>query len=124
MTYKRLKPSYFAGGTSLQGFVDDASLSELSAILGKPQYHPDYNPHPCEDKVQVEWVFTYGGSVMTLYCWKWYRAPHSEERIRWNLGGLKHDYKERQAFLAWVEREVKVKRTLAKEGVEDYPLGI
>ena len=124
MTYKLMKEADFLGGTSLQGFVNDSTLSELTAILGKPQYHPDYNPHPCDEKIKVEWIFSYGGKMMTLYCWKWYKTPEKNDRITWNLGGYKHDYNERQAFLAWIEREVKVKRTLAKEGIEDYPLGI
>ena len=124
MTFKLFDPRNFNGGTSLQDFVKNASLRELTAILGKPQYHPDYNQHPCFDKIQVEWVFTYGGKIMTLYCWKWYRAPHDEQRLDWHLGGVKFDYKERQAFLAWIEREIAVNRALAKEGVEDYPLGI
>ena len=124
MTYKLLKKAQFLSGTSLQDFIEDASINELTAILGKPQYHPDYNPHPCDDKVQVEWVFSYGGKMMTIYCWKYYNAPHDYLRIKWHLGGFREDYKERQAFLAWIEREIKVKRTLTKAGVEDYPLGI
>lgn len=124
MTFKLLDPVHFQGGTSLQDFVKDVSLRELSAILGKPQFHPDYNPHAVEDKIQVEWIFTYGGKMMTLYCWKWYNAPHDDKRIQWHLGGFKFDYKERQAFLGWVEREIAVKRTLAKEGYDAYPLGI
>lgn len=124
MTYKSINPSNFSGGTSLQGFVKDASILDLTAILGKPTHHPDYNPHPCEDKIQVEWLLSYGGKIMTIYCWKWRKAPGFKERIQWHLGGMKHDYDEREAFLAWVEREIAVKRTLAREGIESYPLGI
>ena len=124
MTYKQLKPSDFRGGTSLQDFVEDASITDLVPFLGKPTHHPDYNPHPCEDKIMVEWLFTYGGKVMTLYCWKYHNAPHDNLRIKWHLGGMRDDYKERQSFLAWLDREIKVKRTLAREGVESYPLGI
>ena len=124
MTYKLLNKAQFLSGTCLQDFVDDVSINELTAILGKPQFHPDYNPHPCDDKVKVEWVFSYGGKMMTLYCWKYHICPHSFLRIKWNLGGFKHDYKERQAFLAWIDREIKVKRTLAKIAADDYPLGI
>lgn len=118
MTFKLLPPKAFAGGTSLQDFIKNTTLNELTAILGKPQYHPDYNPHPCDDKIQVEWIFTYGGKVMTIYCWKWWNAPGPDLRCDWHLGGFKHDYKERQAFLEWVQREIAVRNALDLPG---YP---
>ena len=124
MTFKLLNEDAEINGTSLQEFVEEVSMNELSNILGKPVWHPDYNPHPCEEKIQVEWVFSFGGRIMTLYCWKWYKAPEPNERIRWNIGGKPDDYTQRQSFMLWLENKIIAERTTAKVSANEYPLGI
>lgn len=124
MTYKLLSENADINGTSLQEFVDDVSLNELSTVLGQPVWHPDYNPHCQEEKILVEWVFSFGGRIMTLYLWKWYRMPGVNDRVRWNLGGKPDDYTQRQSFMLWLERKIIAERTTAKVSANEYPLGI
>lgn len=74
-----------ATGTSFHGSTINATVNELTAILGKP----DCYTNDGEDKVNFEWEMeTDNGDIFTVYDWKEYRPLDKDEIIRWHIGGM------------------------------------
>ena len=71
-------------GTSFHNSTIMASVNELIAALGEPQYQSNDG----QDKVNFEWdCETEDGDVFTIYDWKEYRAISTDEQIEWHIGG-------------------------------------
>jgi len=61
-----------------------ASLEELKAVLGEPEYHTQ----DTDEKVQYNWnLETEDGRPFTIYDWKEYRKFDDTEVIEWHVGG-------------------------------------
>jgi hypothetical protein len=76
-----------ANGTSLKGYIHNATYNELVELFGEPTY--DWGSDG--DKVQVEWVIRFkDGTIATIYDWKQYGTP-VENITEWNIGGHKQD---------------------------------
>jgi len=83
MKFKRLDHESMINGTSYHGVSIEATLSELYAELGEPDYEG-----PPDEKVQYEWLFQFeNGDIFTLYCWKEYGWIKKKELINWHIGG-------------------------------------
>ena len=73
-----------SNGTSFHNSTITASVNELIAALGEPQYQSNDG----EDKVNFEWdCETEEGDVFTIYDWKEYRPISKNEQIEWHIGG-------------------------------------
>ena len=73
-------------GTSFHGDTINASIKELTKILGKPTYEDK----SIKEKVNFEWVLeTSNGKVVTLYTWKEYRRFKKSEVVNLHIGGFK-----------------------------------
>ena len=71
-------------GTSFHNSTITASVNELIAALGEPQYQSNDG----QDKVNFEWdCETEEGDVFTIYDWKEYRSISTDEQIEWHIGG-------------------------------------
>jgi len=71
-------------GTSFHNSTITASVNELIAALGEPQYQSNDG----QDKVNFEWECeTEEGDVFTIYDWKEYRSISTDEQIEWHIGG-------------------------------------
>ena len=72
-------------GTSFHGDTINASVKELTKILGKPTYEDK----SIVEKVNFEWVLeTSNGHVVTLYTWKEYRRFKKSEVVNLHIGGF------------------------------------
>lgn len=72
-------------GTSFHGDTINASVKELTKILGKPTYE---NKSTIE-KVNFEWVLeNSNGHLVTLYTWKEYRRFKKSEVVNLHIGGF------------------------------------
>ena len=72
-------------GTSFHDTVINASVNDLTKVLGEPQYDTNHGT----DKVNFEWMMELNdGSVFTVYDWKEYRVLDKREIIGWHIGGL------------------------------------
>jgi len=72
-------------GTSFHGDTINASIKELTKILGKPTYETK----SIKEKVNFEWVLeTSNGKVVTLYTWKEYRRFKKSEVVNLHIGGF------------------------------------
>jgi len=73
-----------ADGTSFHNTTVTASVAELKAVCGEP----DYDSNDGQDKVNFEWTMeTSTGKVFTIYDWKEYRSISESEQIEWHIGG-------------------------------------
>jgi len=71
-------------GTSLKGYINEYTYSQLVAALGEPTF----NTASDDGKVQKEWVFDYNGDVFTIYDWKTYSEEFTTQNLdTWNVGG-------------------------------------
>ena len=71
-------------GTSFHGHTVKATIGELKAIFGEPDFQGDDFG---DNKLTHEWVFeTAEGNVFTLYDWKEYRKIPEYEVIEWHIG--------------------------------------
>jgi hypothetical protein len=71
-------------GTSFHGHVVKATIGELKAIFGEPDFQGD---DFADNKMTHEWIFESAeGSVFTLYDWKEYRKIPEYEVIEWHIG--------------------------------------
>jgi hypothetical protein len=71
-------------GTSFHNSTITATVNELIAALGEPQYQSNDG----QDKVNFEWdCETEDGDVFTIYDWKEYRRISKDEQIEWHIGG-------------------------------------
>ena len=71
-------------GTSFHNSTITASVNELIAAIGEPQYQSNDG----QDKVNFEWdCETEDGDVFTIYDWKEYRPISRDEQIEWHIGG-------------------------------------
>jgi hypothetical protein len=71
-------------GTSFHNSTIKASVNELIAAIGEPQYQSNDG----QDKVNFEWdCETEDGDVFTIYDWKEYRSISKDEQIEWHIGG-------------------------------------
>jgi hypothetical protein len=71
-------------GTSFHGHVVQATIGELKAIFGEPDFQGD---DFADNKLTHEWIFeTAEGNVFTLYDWKEYRKIPEYEVIEWHIG--------------------------------------
>ena len=78
-----LKRTEEIAGTSLQGYTPPTTRAELTAVLGEPiQYEGG-------DKITIEWGFSFGSTVATVYDWKRYEqgTPADDEEMIYNIGG-------------------------------------
>jgi hypothetical protein len=72
-------------GTSFHDTVINASVNDLTKVLGEPQYDANHGT----DKVNFEWMMELNdGSVFTVYDYKEYRVLDKREIIGWHVGGL------------------------------------
>ena len=72
-------------GTSFHDTVINASVNDLTKVLGEPQYDANHGT----DKVNFEWMMELNdGSVFTVYDYKEYRVLDKREIIEWHVGGL------------------------------------
>ena len=79
------KTSKSSSGTSFHNNTILASVNELTAVMGEP----DYSPNDGEDKVNFEWEMeTEDGDIFTVYDWKEYRSIGLDEQIEWHIGGI------------------------------------
>ena len=70
-------------GTSLGGFIDGYTYTQLVEVLGEPTFDEPSG----DDKTQVEWVFEFEGEYYTMYDWKTYDPIYTKtELTRWNIG--------------------------------------
>ena len=71
-------------GTSFHNSTITATVNELIAAIGEPQYQSNDG----QDKVNFEWdCETEDGDVFTIYDWKEYRPLDENEVIEWHVGG-------------------------------------
>jgi hypothetical protein len=71
-------------GTSFHGHVVKATIGELKAIFGEPDFQGD---DFADNKITHEWIFESAeGNVFTLYDWKEYRKIPEYEVIEWHIG--------------------------------------
>ena len=72
-------------GTSFHDTVINASVNDLTKVLGKPYMHKNLG----DDKTNFEWRMELNdGSVFTVYDYKEYRVLDQREIIEWHIGGL------------------------------------
>lgn len=72
-------------GTSFHDTVINASVNDLTKVLGRPQYDANHGT----DKINFEWIMELNdGSVFTVYDYKEYRVLDKREIIEWHIGGL------------------------------------
>ena len=72
-------------GTSFHDTVINASVNDLTKVLGEPQYDTNHGT----DKINFEWMMELNdGSVFTVYDYKEYRVLDKREIIEWHIGGL------------------------------------
>ena len=72
-------------GTSFHDTVINASVNDLTKVLGEPQYDANHGT----DKINFEWMMELNdGSVFTVYDYKEYRVLDKREIIEWHVGGL------------------------------------
>ena len=72
-------------GTSFHDTVINASVNDLTKVLGEPQYDANHGT----DKINFEWMMELNdGSVFTVYDYKEYRVLDKREIIGWHIGGL------------------------------------
>ena len=72
-------------GTSFHDTVINASVNDLTKVLGEPQYDANHGT----DKINFEWMMELNdGSVFTVYDYKEYRPLDKREIIGWHIGGL------------------------------------
>ena len=72
-------------GTSFHDTVINASVNDLTKVLGEPQYDANHGT----DKINFEWMMELNdGSVFTVYDYKEYRVLDKREIIGWHVGGL------------------------------------
>ena len=72
-------------GTSFHDTIINASVNDLTKVLGEPQYDANHGT----DKVNFEWMMELNdGSVFTVYDYKEYRVLDKREIIEWHVGGL------------------------------------
>ena len=72
-------------GTSFHDTVINASVNDLTKVLGEPQYDTNHGT----DKINFEWMMELNdGSVFTVYDYKEYRVLDKREIIEWHVGGL------------------------------------
>ena len=72
-------------GTSFHDTVINASVNDLTKVLGEPQYDANHGT----DKINLEWMMELNdGSVFTVYDYKEYRVLDKREIIEWHIGGL------------------------------------
>ena len=92
-----------SNGTSFHNSTITASVNELIAALGEPQYQSNDG----EDKVNFEWdCETEEGAVFTIYDWKTYNIRFSIESLeRWNIGGKVYA----ADFIEYIEKQIKNK---------------
>lgn len=75
-------------GTSFFDSTVTASLSDLIAKLGLP----DYSDNSGKNKYNFEWVMeTEKGDVFTIYNWKEYRPIEEDELITWHVGAYNRE---------------------------------
>lgn len=74
-----------AAGSSLVGYLEDVTRSELEQTFGSPH---EIQPDEGDGKVTTEWVITIDGVLATIYDWKRSQAPGMDERITWHIGGF------------------------------------
>ena len=70
-------------GTSFHGDKVKATANELEAIIGEPS--AEQNGYG--EKTNIEWWFSIGDDVFTIYDWKEYRTIGMDEVIEWHIGG-------------------------------------
>ena len=76
------KTEQTANGTSFHSIVINATIEQMTSILGEPE------TGGIEDKVTHEWTGeTENGDVFTVYDWKEYREFEPGEVIGWHIGG-------------------------------------
>lgn len=74
-----------ACGTSYHNTSIDASVKQLKAVLGQPNYYANDG----RGKVNFEWVReTKSGDIFTVYDYKEYRKLKQNETINWHIGGM------------------------------------
>lgn len=79
---KKTKKS--TNGTSFHDTVLNATVNQLTSILGEPTFKENTG----EDKVNFEWdLENESGMTFTVYDWKEYRPIGLDEMIEWHLGG-------------------------------------
>ena len=72
-------------GTSFHDTIINASVNDLTKVLGEPQYDANHGT----DKINFEWTMELNdGSVFTVYDYKEYRVLDKREIIGWHVGGL------------------------------------
>ena len=72
-------------GTSFHDTIINASVNDLTKVLGEPQYDTNHGT----DKINFEWMMELNdGSVFTVYDYKEYRVLDKREIIEWHVGGL------------------------------------
>ena len=72
-------------GTSFHDTIINASVNDLTKVLGEPQYDANHGT----DKINFEWMMELNdGSVFTVYDYKEYRVLDKREIIEWHVGGL------------------------------------
>ena len=72
-------------GTSFHDTIINASVNDLTKVLGEPQYDANHGT----DKINFEWMMELNdGSVFTVYDYKEYRVLDKREIIGWHVGGL------------------------------------
>lgn len=77
-----------AAGSSLVGYLEDVTRSELEQTFGSPY---EIQPGEGDGKVTTEWTITIDGVLATIYDWKRDSAPEADERITWHIGGFHPD---------------------------------
>ena len=72
-------------GTSFHDTIINASVNDLTKVLGEPQYDANHGT----DKINFEWMMELNdGSVFTVNDYKEYRVLDKREIIGWHVGGL------------------------------------
>ena len=71
--------------TSFHDVTIDASVNDLKAILGEPEYAGNDG----RDKVNYQWrMENKFGDMFTVYDWKHYRPLKGDATINWHIGGI------------------------------------
>lgn len=93
-------------GTSFHDSTFDASVSEITELLGEECGDGTIN---IDDKVQHEWwckCITENREVfyITIYDWKEYREYTNEETINWHIGGKTKE--QTDDALEWIKKNL------------------
>jgi hypothetical protein len=83
--FKKLtKSEADASGTSLSGYLDNVTYSNLCEAFGEPTCTPEDSG---DGKVNFEWIFEFDGEIFTVYDWKTYDPEYTKNQLtRWNVG--------------------------------------